>query len=509
MQAVILIHGIGEQIPMETLDGFVEAVWTKDHALKNDRPRHLPPGTKPNPDNLSWAKPDNVSRSFELRRVTTESSKAWRNTDFFEFYWAHMISGTTLGQVRHWFLRLMMRNPFKNVPKSVLMAWAALWLVPVGFLVYYLFTIFGPVTAEAEPSRWTKYAGLGTLITGAAAAFLSKVLVSKIGDVTRYVDPYPANIATRQKIREQGIKLLESLHDAQDDNGEYVYDRIVIVGHSLGTIIGYDILTHAFGRMNGDFQEFQSDGKPAEIGPQTARAVLEEMVETAIAANTDLDIDAFQAQQAKALTELQGQGHVWRVSDFITLGSPLTHAEFLLAKDKADLQTKKEKRLYPSCPPVLEYDNKFKGFSFTYGNTGLTEKYKSKLKAEGILVKDMDPYFDDRAAPRQPHHAALFGYTRWSNLYSPVQNILWGDQISGPLKAAFGLQAKPSQTLSGIRDIAVMPERDADGHPVKGTKPPFMAHVKYWTMQLSKKDTGANTPYHIQMLRDVLNLDGG
>lgn len=509
MQAVILIHGIGEQIPMETLDDFVETVWTKNCELKNPRERDLPPGATANLDNLSWAKPDNVSRNFELRRVTTESSKAWRKTDFFEFYWAHLISGTTLGQVKNWFLRLMIRNPFKNVPKSVLMAWAALWLIPISLFIYYLFTIFGPEKVETEPSKWAKYAVLGTLITGSIAALLSKILIYKIGDVTRYVDPYPANIATRQKIREQGIKLLKSLHEAKDDNGKYVYDRIVVVGHSLGSIIGYDILSHAFGRMNGDFRAVKIDGKPAKIGPQTERAVLEEMIEKAIATNTELDIDAFQAQQKKALIELQTQGHIWRVTDFITLGSPLTHAEFLLAKDKADLQKKKEKRLYPSCPPVLEYEKKFEGFSFTYQNENLEDKYKEKLKTQKIKVNDMDPYFDDRAAPRQPHHAALFGYTRWSNLYSPVKNILWGDQISGPLKEAFGLTVTSNQTLSGIRDIAVMPERNQDGKPVIGGTSPFMAHVKYWRMQLSKNNQISESPHHIKMLRQVLDLDKG
>jgi len=29
-QAVLLIHGIGEQRPMDTLRGFVETVWTSD-----------------------------------------------------------------------------------------------------------------------------------------------------------------------------------------------------------------------------------------------------------------------------------------------------------------------------------------------------------------------------------------------------------------------------------------------------------------------------------------------
>lgn len=34
--------------------------------------------------------------------------------------------------------------------------------------------------------------------------------------------------------------MLEALHDKDE------YDRIVIVGHSLGSVIGYDITTHAW-----------------------------------------------------------------------------------------------------------------------------------------------------------------------------------------------------------------------------------------------------------------------
>ena len=32
-QAVVVIHGMGEQIPMQTLNTFVDAVWTTDISL--------------------------------------------------------------------------------------------------------------------------------------------------------------------------------------------------------------------------------------------------------------------------------------------------------------------------------------------------------------------------------------------------------------------------------------------------------------------------------------------
>jgi hypothetical protein len=31
--AVVIIHGIGEQIPMDTLRGFVETAWVRDTAV--------------------------------------------------------------------------------------------------------------------------------------------------------------------------------------------------------------------------------------------------------------------------------------------------------------------------------------------------------------------------------------------------------------------------------------------------------------------------------------------
>ena len=53
-QAVVLIHGIGEQRPMETLKGFVAAFFPGDDFDFGDR--------------SYYSKPDEVSDSYELRR---------------------------------------------------------------------------------------------------------------------------------------------------------------------------------------------------------------------------------------------------------------------------------------------------------------------------------------------------------------------------------------------------------------------------------------------------------
>ena len=49
MQAVIVIHGMGEQIPMDTIKGFVNAVWQNDDVVTANG--------LPNPTEV-WNKPD-------------------------------------------------------------------------------------------------------------------------------------------------------------------------------------------------------------------------------------------------------------------------------------------------------------------------------------------------------------------------------------------------------------------------------------------------------------------
>src|SRR4051812_41969251 len=64
-QAVIVIHGIGEQRPMDTIRGFVRTVWETDQSVIH-------------PDEVGasevWSRPDVRTGSLELRRITTRRS---------------------------------------------------------------------------------------------------------------------------------------------------------------------------------------------------------------------------------------------------------------------------------------------------------------------------------------------------------------------------------------------------------------------------------------------------
>lgn len=82
-QAVIIIHGIGNQYPMETAKEFVENI-------KED-------------SDILYSSPDREANYFETRRLSLSQKK----TDFYEFYWANLISEPKLSELYFWVLKIL------------------------------------------------------------------------------------------------------------------------------------------------------------------------------------------------------------------------------------------------------------------------------------------------------------------------------------------------------------------------------------------------------------------
>lgn len=483
--AIVVIHGIGEQVPMATLSGFIETVWTTDLTLVSP--------DKPDPDtgaartaNAAWYKPDRRTRNFDLRLVTTESygtDKARKRADFFEFYWAHRITGTQFDQVRAWIIGLMLRNPLTKVPAPLRLAWAVMWLLlAVG------------LAAGWAANHWLGGEALAafTALYALASGWVIAKLNTHVGDIVRYVDPSPQNIKTRQEIREDGVRLLETLLGVGEDGtvGGSQYDRVLVVGHSLGTIVGYDIINHAFGRINLAFDRALLAG-----AGQEQLTALEALVREAWETGQPLDLARYRRLQDAARRELNKAGHPWIVSDFVSIGSPLTHAEFLMATDRAELDQFKARRVYPTCPPQLEYHKPAPHYHFTF-------EAKRAFPGPGAPLE----------GKRVPHHAAAFAFTRWTNIYSPLRGIIGGDIVSGPVSEPFGLAIRPrtpdeppaaSATVCGIKDVAVLPSA---GGTAEDRRERFLTHLKYWDLKTAAGGAQAPAPMHIQILREALDL---
>lgn len=422
-QAVLLIHGIGEQRPMDTLRSFVKAVWKTDDEVKHE---HAIAGI--------YSRPDPISENFDLRLLTTTSDREGNRTDFYEMYWAHLMKGTQLTHVAAWAKRIVLRRP-GSVPRHLRLAWWLVWLL----ILLVVLLVLGPYL----PESWrliTLPGWLAALPAGPLFALLiAPLLRNVVGDAARYLDPAPSNIGSRQRIRRHGVDVLKRLHAARAHEGtpreEALYDRIMVVGHSLGSVIGYDMLTYAWPAFNEDH-----DGQT----PHPELDATEAMADAGLD-----DVGAFREQQRKLLDEGVARGLDWRVTDFLTLGSPLAHAAMLMAGDADDLQQKLVERELPACPPVLEES------LFSY--------------------RKQDPI-------RKPHHAAVFGPTRWTNLYFPCRAVIFGDLIGGELRPVFG---------HGIDDRPVHTRQRAN----------VFSHTLYWTL-----GRGDEALPHIQELRRALNL---
>lgn len=431
-QAVVVIHGIGEQRPMSTLREFVA---------------HVVPASEETRSRI-FSKPDRMSESFELRRLSVEKSRSRPTTDFYEYYWAHHMEGTQLRHLWPWFRAILLRSP-RHVPAQLRVVWFVSWALALGAVVAFVTSRLGPGNADASAS-W-----LSPLLV-VAFAIVQGFAINWLGDAARYLSPLPSNIAVRHTIRSEGIELLRQIHESDR------YDRVVIVGHSLGSVIGLDILTFLWSEMN------TLHVKPDRV-PQPEIQRVGDLGHALSLSSPEGEIKLFQDAQRALWLEQRQIGIPWLVTDFVTLGSPLAHAALLLATDANDLRTRQDQREIPTCPPIEDKP----GRRSERGHYHYVEKFELDGQPRSVRVL---------------HHAALFATTQWSNIHVPVRLGLIGDHVGGPLRTAFG---------PGIRDVPI-----TDG---RLRFVPLMAHTHYWRGRIRANRAGRTTA--LGALCEVLELD--
>ena len=423
-QAVVIVHGMGEQRPMDTLKGFVRTVWVKAPNVADAGDPN-----RPNP-NMVWSKPDDRTGSLELRRITTRESvptpewPAGARTDFYELYWADLTAGSTWQQFVSW-VRYLLFRPWRRVPRDVRLAWIFLWLVS---LLAIGLAAVGAVPDAQWPTPFQRWHWLLVLVAAGLGAAIHQVATRTFGRVVRYTRADPDNIAARAAVRKRGLELLRALHRGSE------YSRVILVAHSLGTILAHDLL--------GYFWAERAAARTISAGTVEFAALIE--VEAAAAeldaAAEGSKLDAARRRYRGAQTALRrllsarppgaGADQRWLISDFVTLGSPLTHAEFLLASSVADLHRRRREREIPTAPPFRERLD-----PDVYAAARLHGLPVAASAAETRLMCFPEPAHPERWVL---HHAAPFAVVRWTNVHDPSRLVFWGDVIGGPLRDTLG-----------------------------------------------------------------------
>jgi hypothetical protein len=152
----------------------------------------------------------------------------------------------------------------------------------------------------------------------------------------------------------------------------------------------------------------------------------------------------------------------------------LTHAEFLMAASKQDLEKRQQDREYPTSPPLREL---------------LDPNYLEEARRAGFPVGTRPKLlaFPFGGNEWQLHHASPYAAVRWTNIYDPALLVAFGDLISGPLAPVFG----PAIIDRNLRTL-------------RRRQSWSFTHTKYWSLP----GDGAHVPVHIEELRNALDLGG-
>ncbi|MGX9142508.1 hypothetical protein [Mesorhizobium sp. 128a] len=451
-QAVVIVHGMGEQRPMGTLRGFVRAVWSTDLSRAEPHAQIADPAEPGARINQSWITPDRRTNSHELRRITTPYDIGHRRTDFYELYWADITQGTTRGRLAAWVTNLLWRKPADIPPDA-----RKLYLVTL----FIVILILGAALMLALSASLTT-----SLVVTALASFVIWAVdqfgLPYFGDVAAYVRAEAATVEKRALIRNRGLTLLRRL--MMDKS----YDRIVLVSHSLGSIIAYDLL-----------QILWAEFRPRKLEAVRDRAKLEavEAVDKATLGSDGSawpasleDLAGFRRAQWALYQQLRTKDDdhplPWKISDFVTLGSPLSHSEFLVTYNLAEFRRGLAERLFSACPPIADG-----------GKAGGSVLYQEGHSPAG-------------KAQRAVHHGAVFAATRWTNVFDRGNGWATGDPISGPMTENFG---------PGVENIQV---------ELKGSLGRVFTHTLYWSLTATGDEVAAGTAprSHLQVLRDAVDL---
>jgi hypothetical protein len=438
-QAVVIIHGIGEQRPMETLRALVAgALGVSAPTLRN----------------RVFSKPDRISDTLELRRLNALPGPYGENyvlgkdseTDFYELYWQHLMQGTGWRPVLEWALYVLCHPRMLNTRLLAIWKRVAAIIVLVLAAIIVLGAVVWPALKISILWRWAVgltiifFVPLGVLglrlLKWVVVGRVERFFLGFIGDAVRYLNPDPPNVEARRAIRTAGLTLLRGLHEDELRR----YKRIILVGHSLGSVIAYDLITWFWqeqhyrvelDRVSGERKTVTT--RPVETlpVPDNDQSPLEELGDP-----SKIGLEKFRERQRALWQSHRKNGLPWRITDLITLGSPLAHADVLLADGKETLDVGKDQREFPTCPPRPE-----------------------DPRDGGLLWREYGEA-ERRHEVRILHHGAPFAVTRWTNLYFP------GDVIGGPLAHLLG---------NGIKDVKLCPDPNSGSAAHS-----WRSHTHYW-----------------------------
>jgi hypothetical protein len=140
------------------------------------------------------------------------------------------------------------------------------WITPASTFLETVYEFWGMVfTAKLLSAGGAFLAGSAALLLGVLVKNLSSVLDAVL-DVDNYLRTFPKENTPRARIVERYVSLLRYLHTFRSPAGT-PYDRIIIVAHSLGSMISADLLRFLSRGSMLELTRFAFAGHPDQCIP--------------------------------------------------------------------------------------------------------------------------------------------------------------------------------------------------------------------------------------------------
>ena len=256
--AFLVIHGIGEQNPLETLDSFSR--WLIQELQKN------PEGVQAEHRIAERADAHGSRWTESFVRLTPKLSDG-RYIDIHEYYWAYLTEDRiTIPEITEWVMKTLKGtknfysdNPalakrYKKYGLLSLQLRCVYWHLAIATALYPFARLLRAVFSLLP--GWSKLPGVEAIIGGIRKKG-KEFMLGFIGDIAIYTttDQKSKFYQLRQQI------LANSQSFVEDILFKNQYDRVIIAGHSLGSVIAYDTLNRLNIKVNLDPQAFTTINK--------------------------------------------------------------------------------------------------------------------------------------------------------------------------------------------------------------------------------------------------------
>lgn len=420
--AVIVAHGMGQQVPYETIEGVAKAVWRGAQLLSGV---HAAPAVVRSV-RLAAAKENEPNPEFVRAEFALTNDTGTHDVHIYEAYWAPLTEGkvtasdvisflfdagwngiknTTARTYRRWMFgkeqefslpteRLLLAflfvlalvgalllingvlaaasashvigssNPFPTGDLLAALTWDLLlvdcclglialgifvfgrlpsaWMPRFGWLLIYLGAA-GIVAAAAlmivhlAGGSFTNFATPGVAWAQGVKAHPKSILflwaaelwaayqvrwflIEYVGDVAAYIAAHTVSkfAELRQQIWTTAMNVARAVYQARTADGdEFLYGKVVVVGHSLGSVIGYDVL-------NGLLLEDGYSRQALDVARRTGTFITfgSPLDKTAFVFRTQQDMNSAIREVAAAAVQPMIASYRDRPNEWINLWSP-------------------------------------------------------------------------------------------------------------------------------------------------------------------------------------------